>query len=61
MGLRDSLGEVDPLALRDPAPGLLLLDIWIDLSEWVPLPMNEVSCENVLLFGQIPRASLKLG
>lgn len=46
-----------PLALRDPAPGLGLMNIWLNLSELVPLSMNAVSCEGILLFEQIPRAS----
>lgn len=40
-------------ALRDPAPRLGLMD----LSEWVPLPMNEVSCKDILLLEPILRAS----
>lgn len=44
-------------ALRDPAPRLGLMDIWLNLSEWVPLPMNEVSCKDILLLEPILRAS----
>lgn len=38
-----------------------LKDTWFNLSEWAPLLMYEVSCEGILLFERILRASWEAG
>lgn len=61
VGWKDCVGEVGPLAAGDPAPRRGLKDTHLNLSEWVLLPMQDASCEGVLSFERILRASWELG